>query len=63
MKGRITLTIDDETANLLKTEAARRKVSVKKLGEEYFYKMVAILELENKTKNYISPIDNAGNHW
>jgi len=41
MKQRITLSIDEETRIFLKEEAKRRNISVKKLGEEYFYLMMA----------------------
>ena len=61
-KSRITLTIDDETRNFLEEEAALRKISVKQVGEEYFYMMVAQLTLESKIKKNNFPIHNAGNN-
>jgi hypothetical protein len=46
MKENITLTIDAKTHEILKDEAKRRKITMKQLGEEYFYKMVAKIEEE-----------------
>jgi len=46
MKQNITITLDAATHKFLKAEA-KRKISMKKLGEEYFDLMVERL-LENK---------------
>jgi hypothetical protein len=49
MEKKITLTIDVRTKNFLKEEAKRRNMTMKKVGEEYFYKIVE--ELLAKEKN------------
>ena len=50
MKQNITLTIDAETREFLKEEAKRRNTTMKQIGEEYFYIMVAELQKrKNKT--------------
>jgi hypothetical protein len=50
MKQKITLTIDKETHQFLKEEAKRRNVTIKQVGEEYFYLMVAEGEAKRLNK-------------
>jgi hypothetical protein len=42
IKQNITLSIDEETKNILKEEAKRRNMSIKKVGEEYFHLMIEL---------------------
>ncbi|MFI5139165.1 MAG: hypothetical protein ACHQIM_15185 [Sphingobacteriales bacterium] len=48
MKQKITLTLDAETHKQLKDEANRRNITLKQLGEEYFYKITDKIIAERK---------------
>jgi hypothetical protein len=48
MKQKITLTLSAETHKMLKAEAKRRNMTLKKLGEEYFYKLIDTINAEEE---------------
>jgi len=54
MKQNITITLDAATHKFLIEEAKRRKMSMKKLGEEYFDLMVERLLEKKNSKSEIT---------
>jgi hypothetical protein len=48
MKQKITLTLETETHKMLKDEAKRRNMTLKKLGEEYFYRLIDKIKAEEE---------------